>query len=130
MPEPTRDPDEIFDRIDASLRRYSPPLAARTGIVRNKRDLHLWSKKEVDVAGRQRDEVFFAGAIVQKGYVGFYYMPVDADAERDDLFSPQLLPLLKGKSCFHVKKLDDELIGLIEDALTKGFRLYRERGWV
>jgi hypothetical protein len=27
----TRDLDEIFDPIEASLCRYSPPLAARTG---------------------------------------------------------------------------------------------------
>jgi hypothetical protein len=130
MPEATRELDRIFDRIEAALRLYSPLLAARTGMVRDKRDLHLWSEKEVEIAGRKRDEVFFAGAIVQKGYVGFYYMPVHTDAERDDLFSPQLLPLLKGKSCFHVEKLGVELLGHIEDALTKGFRLHRERGWV
>jgi hypothetical protein len=74
--------------------------------------------------------VFFAGAIVQKGYVGFYFMPVYTDAERSDVFASELLPLLEGKSCFHVKELDDDRLGHIEDALAKGFRLYRERGWV
>jgi len=130
MPEETRDLDEIFDRLEASLRRYSPPLAARTGTVRDKRDLHLWSEKEVEVAARMRDEVFFAGAIVQKGYVGFYFMPVYTDAEQRDLFAAELVALLKGKSCFHVKRLDDDLARRVDDALGQGFELYRERGWV
>jgi hypothetical protein len=130
MPEETRDLDEIFVRLEASLRRYSPPFAARTGVVRDKRDLHLWSEKEVEVAGRKRDEVSFAALIAQKGYVGFYFMPVYAEPEREALFAPELLALLKGKSCFHVKRLDDALLAQVDDALARGFELYRERGWV
>jgi hypothetical protein len=126
----TQDLDEIFDRIEVSLRRCVPPLAVRTGTVRGKRDLHLWSEKEVEVAGRKRDDVFFAGAIVQKGYVGFYFMPVYTDSERRDLFAPELLALLKGKSCFHVRRLDDELLATIDDALERGMGLYRRRGWI
>lgn len=130
MPDTTRDLDEIFDRIERSLRRYSPPLAARTGTVRDKRDVHLWSEKAVEVAGRPRDEVFFAGAIVQKGYVGFYFMPVYSDADKKELFAAELLRLLKGKSCFHVRALDDELLRAVDDALEGGFELYRDRGWI
>ena len=130
MPEATRDRDRIFDRIEGSLRRYSPPLAVRTGTVREKRDLHLWSETEVEIAGRKRTEVFFAGTIVQKGYVGFYFMPVYSDADKKELFDAELLRLLKGKSCFHVRQLDDELMRAIDGALERGFELYRERGWV
>jgi hypothetical protein len=126
----TRDRDEIFDRLESSLLRYVPPLAARTGSVRGKRDLHLWSEKPVEIDGRKRDEVFFAGLIVQKAYVGFYFMPVYASGEQKDFFAPELLALLKGKSCFHVRELDDELVAGIEDALERGLELYRERGWV
>ena len=129
MPE-TADLDEIFDRLEASLRRFAPPLAARTGGVKGKRDCQLWSEKAVEVAGRKRDEVYFAGLIVQKGYVGFYFMPVDTHSEQTAVFAPELLALLKGKSCFHMKRLDDELAGHIDAALATGFDLYRERGWV
>jgi hypothetical protein len=130
MAEATRDLAEIFDRLEASLRRYSPPLAARTGTVRDKRDLHLWSEKDVEIEGRKRSEVFFAGLIAQKGYVGFYFMPVYADSDKQGLFAHELLRLLKGKSCFHLRALDDELQRGIDEALEQGFELYRERGWV
>jgi len=129
MPE-TADLDEIFDRLEASVRRYAPPLAARAGGVTGKRDCQLWSEKAVEVAGRKRDEVFFAGLIVQKGYVGFYFMPVYTHSEQTAVFAPELLALLKGKSCFHVKRLDDDLVGHVDAALATGFDLYRDRGWV
>jgi hypothetical protein len=45
-------------------------------------------------------------------------------------FSPALLKLRKGKSCFHVKKLDNGLRKDIEAALELATKAYRERGWV
>lgn len=122
--------DEIFARLAAALGRYSPPLAARSGGVKGKRDLQLWSEKHVEIEGRKRKEVYFAGLIVQRDYVGFYFMPVYTHAEAKALFEPELLSLLKGKSCFHVKRLDEGLVAQIEDVLAKGFDLYRQRGWV
>jgi hypothetical protein len=121
---------DIFVRLRDALSQYSPPLVARTGTVAGKDDYHLWSEKDVVVAGRPRKEVFFAGLIVQKGYVGLYYMPVYAEPARRELFAPELLQLLKGKSCFHVLRLDDQLLLHVEEALRQGFELYRERGWV
>ncbi len=124
------DLDETFVRLRDVLKRYSPPFAAREGAVQGKDDYQLWSECEVVIDGRPRKEVYFAGIIKQKGYVGLYYMPVYAEPERKKLFEPELLTLLKGKSCFHVKKLDDELLGQIDEALAGGVGLYRERGWV
>jgi len=57
-------------------------------------------------------------------------MPIYSDAEIKPVFQPELLRLLKGKSCFHVKKLDDELLWQIEEALKIGYALYQARGWV
>ena len=95
-----------------------------------KRDYQLWSETEAVIHGRPRSEVFFAGLIVQESYVGFYYMPVYAEPERKELFGPELLGLLKGKSCFYVKRLDDTLLGQVREALAAGRRLYVERGWI
>jgi len=74
--------------------------------------------------------VFFAGIIIQKSYVGFYFMPVYAEPEVKQLFQPELISLLKGKSCFHIKKLEPILLSQIEDVLAAGFELYKKRGWV
>ena len=129
MPDATAELSEIFDRLEALLASHVPPFTVRAG-VRGKRDYQLWSERPVEIDGRKRDEVYFAGLIAQKGYVGFYFMPVYAHSDRTQLFAPELLALLKGKSCFHVKRLDDGLERHVEDALAKGVALYRERGWV
>lgn len=122
-----QDLHEIFAQLKAELSQYQPPLTSR---VDEDRRYELWSEKEVVIEGRKRKEVFFAALIIQKGYVGFYFMPVYADAEIKRLFAPELLALLKGKSCFHIKRLDATLLAQVAAALKAGFELYRERGWV
>lgn len=64
----------------------------------------LVSEKEIWVEGKKKPELHFAAVLIQKGYVGFYFMPVYSDPERKELFAPELLKLLKGKACFHIKK--------------------------
>ena len=117
----------IFDAIKPLLQAYQPPLVP-------KRDeagyFDLWSLKPMVIDGRKKNEVYFAGLIIQKSYVGFYFMPIYAETDLKTVFKPELLKLLKGKSCFHVKKLDDELLRQIAAALKIGYALYQERGWV
>lgn len=117
----------IFNQLRPLIARYSPPLQTR-------RDepayFDTWSIKDLVIDGRKRKEVFFAGLIIQKSYVGFYFMPVYTDPEMRELFQPELLRLLKGKSCFHVRKVTPELLTQVSDALESGFKLYQDRGWV
>jgi hypothetical protein len=122
------DRSDVFAALRTELERFAPPFEARAGGVKDKDDYQLWSPKPVVRHGRSYDETYFAGVIAQKAYVGFYYMPVSAEPEQ--VFAPELLALLKGKSCFHVKRLDDELRAQIRRALEIGVTLYRERGWI
>ncbi|MBN2388446.1 MAG: hypothetical protein JXB85_15625 [Anaerolineales bacterium] len=119
---------EMLAALKPLLQKYHPPLTPR----RDEPGYYdLWSIKPVVIEGRRKKEVFFAALIIQKNYVGFYFMPVYADqALLKEVFAPQLLGLLKGKSCFHIRRLPPELIRQIETALAAGFRLYQERGWV
>lgn len=121
---------EVFDQLHAMLKQYAPPFSAISGGVKNKRAFGLVSKKQVTIAGRERDEVYFAGVIEQKHYVGFYYMPVYAKPAMKKIFKPELLGLLKGKSCFYVKALPAELKQQIKDALDAGLAEYKKNGWV
>lgn len=117
----------IFAQLRPLLARYSPPLLP----TRDEPGYYdLWSYKDLVIADRKRKEVFFAGLIIQKSYVGFYFMPVYVEPEVKAFFQPELLRLLKGKSCFHIKKLSPELLTQIDASLEMGYRLYRERGWV
>ena len=124
---PPADLSAIFQQLRPLLAAYQPPFEP-------KRDeagyYDLWSFKDLVIDGRKRKEVFFAGLITQKYHVGFYFMPIYAETSLATVFEPELLALLKGKSCFHVKKLDEQIISQIRSALVVGFDLYQERGWV
>ena len=71
-----------------------------------------------------------AAVILQKGYVGFYLMCIYMNDATKKKLSPALLRLLKGKTCFHVKTLDDGLRKDIEAALEMSTQVCRERGWL
>ncbi|HWR83352.1 MAG TPA: hypothetical protein VN285_08615 [Candidatus Deferrimicrobium sp.] len=118
---------EIFQTLKKELKRYEPPLVAK---VDSDSRYDLWTTKPVEIEGRKRKDVYFAGLIIQSSYVGFYFMPVYADADIKKVFQPELLRLLKGKSCFHIKTLDPMLIGQVKAALAVGFDMYKKRGWV
>jgi hypothetical protein len=117
----------IFKKLKSILKQYENPLIPKYDLD-SKYD--LWSKKNVVIAGRKRKEVYFAGLIIQSNYVGLYYMPVYTDTNLKEVFKPELLKLLKGKSCFHIKKLDPKLEKQIKEAIRKGYTLYRKRGWI
>ena len=118
---------DIFTHLKTLLKKYEGPLTPKFDLD-SKYD--LWSVKDLEIAGRKRKEVYFAGLIIQSSYVGFYYMPIYTDTTLKDVFGPELLSLLKGKSCFHVKTLDTKLEKQIKKALEVGYKLYKERGWV
>ncbi len=113
------------------LKKLFAPYAKRLTVRRDEPGYYdLWSEKEVEIAGRKRKDVYFAGLIIQKSYVGFYYMPVYTHEEAKGFFGPELLATLKGKSCFYIKKLTPELRAQIRQALKSGYDLYGQRGWV
>ncbi|HWS23438.1 MAG TPA: hypothetical protein VN226_03300 [Anaerolineales bacterium] len=122
-----QDLDQIFIRLKTMIGEYSPPFTVKQNSERN---YDLWSIKDLVIEGRKRKEVYFASVIIQKSYVGFYFMPVYTDEELIKVFKPELLKLKKGLSCFHIKKLDQTIEKQIADALKLGFELYVARGWV
>jgi hypothetical protein len=127
MSENVKDLTKIFKRLKKLLKKYEDPLKPKFDMD-SKYD--LWSFKDIEIDRRKRKEVFFASIIIRSNYVGLYYMPIYVDTDLKDVFKPELLSLLTGKSCFHVKKLDAKLEKQISDALKTGYKLYKKRGWV
>ena len=89
----------------------------------------LWYEHEVEVNGKKRKSIYFAGLIIQKSYVGFYFMPVYTHEEAAGLFGEELMDTLKGKSCFYIKELTPAIKKQIREALKIGLRLYKDRDW-
>jgi hypothetical protein len=117
----------IFNELKSLLEPFAKTLKV---VIDTDKRYELYSSKPAIVSGKLRESVYFASIIIQKKFVGFYFMPVYTDPEVKELFQPELLRLLKGKSCFHIKKSDPKIFSQIEDALAKGYVIYQEKGWI
>jgi hypothetical protein len=74
--------------------------------------------------------VQMAAVILQEGLRWVLFDEQLHERRDQEKLSPALLELLKGKTCFHVKTLDDGLRKDIQSALGLGTKVYRERGWL
>jgi hypothetical protein len=126
--------ESVYDEVVAIRKRHAPPF--RTDVpcaIPGKKSIQLTVPKAVVVPGSyggQPIDVAMASAIIQKDFVGFYLMCVYMDEGTVKKLSPALVKLRKGKSCFHLKKLDDGLRKDMDAALSLGTAAFRGRGWV
>lgn len=119
---------EIFNIIKKLMKLYIKGAVKERG---EKEGIYnLVSEKQIETAGKKADEIYFASLIVQKGFVGFYFMPVYATDTIKQQLGPNLLKSLKGKSCFHIKKNNPVVTVQIKEALETGYQLYEAKGWV
>ena len=89
----------------------------------------LYYGNEIEHLGRKYPEISFAGLLIQKGYVGFYFSPIYVDLSLKNKLKSELIKTLKGKTCFHIKKEDPVLLQQIKDALQIGYEYYTSKGW-
>jgi hypothetical protein len=113
------------------LKGMLEPLADRF-TVRNAEAgrYELWSDVNIAPAGKPKHEPYFAGLIVQKNYVGLYFMPIYTDPDIRVSLGAELLSTLHGQSCFHITNLTPTLREQLASALQLGLALYEAKGWV
>jgi hypothetical protein len=119
--------NDIFNEIEPLLRVYIPPFVTKKD---DGKWLELYANKPAEWEGRQRDATMFVALAKQKNFVGFYYFPIYVCPELKEKLHPALLKNLKGKTCFHIKKMDAEMLKHIKDALKIGLARYKKEGWV
>lgn len=80
--------------------------------------------------GKQRVEGhYFATLMPKPKDVRLYFFPVYTHADEiKSLMSEPVAKLLKGKSCFHIKKMDDEIRENLKIIIAKGVELYQKEG--
>ncbi len=118
----------IFEKIKALLLPYVKGEMKMHGGDGGK--IALINDRPLVIDGRKKPGMWFVSALIQKGYVGFYYMPVYMNEPVRKQLQPELLKCLKGKACFYIKKDDPVIYAQIKDALKIGFADYRKRGWL
>ncbi|MBN2840329.1 MAG: DUF1801 domain-containing protein [Coriobacteriia bacterium] len=126
---PVKNPEllPLFDELRALLQPYSEGLVVQQPEPGR---YELWSTVNVAPPDKPERRPYFVGLIIQKSYVGLYYMPIYSDPEITSRLGADLIATLKGKSCFYMKALPPKLRGQIEEALRLGHDLYRSKGWL
>jgi hypothetical protein len=115
----------IFKALKAILSKHIPPLM----VLSNAADrFELITAKPFLHKGIRKDNAYFGAIMVKKDYVGLYLMFIYDDPANLDKLGIGLRKTLKGKSCFHIKKLDEILIKQIETALKDGIDYYKKEG--
>ena len=105
------------------LKAFAPPMTENLGRP-GKYELYLTAN--VTLAGRKFSKLYFAGLVQQKNYVAFYFMPVYSHPALVTELGPELRKVMKGKSCFHIKRLTPELQKQITNALDLGLECYKK----
>jgi hypothetical protein len=125
--------ESVYSDIEAILKRHAPPFHFQEVGVQNKKNAQITVPNPVVIPGAYGGKpvpVQLAAVILQKGYVGLYLMCVYMNDDARKKLPPNLMKLLHGKTCFHMKKLDDGLRSEIEAALQIGTQAYKARGWL
>jgi len=121
------DKKEILQELKKILSAYSKKLkVTRDGEM----GYELYCTKKVTVWNKEIDGMFFSSAMIRGGFTGFYFFPIYTHAGEFKDIPAELKKCLKGKSCFHIKKLDKVLEKQIKDIAKKGYDLFLKTGWI
>ena len=81
--------------------------------------------------GKQKVDGYYFGSVVPKPKdIRLYYFPIYTHIDEFSWISDDLRFCLKGKSCFHIKKLSDDLEGEIGKMIERGIELYKKEGLI
>lgn len=127
QPETGDERQKIFHKLKNILLDYVPPMLV---VADDAGKFELVTNKEITMRGTVRKNLCFASLIVQSSYVGLYLMHVYTRPENIQLLGPELRKALKGKSCFHIPKLDEQLSAQIRLALDQGLICYQKMGFI
>lgn len=113
----------IKSALQQLLKNHCPPLRVR----KDNENVYEVAGTKKAMQGKQKVDGYYFGSVVPKPKdIRLYYFPIYTHVDEFEWISPELRKCLKGKSCFHIKKLDDSLLNDISAMITKGVELYKK----
>jgi hypothetical protein len=116
-------PNAIFEFFEASFTSLSPALRFKQ---KTSKVIELAGTKPTMQGKQQVDGYYFASAMLKSQDCRFYFFPIYTHPTEFLDLSDDLKKLLKGKSCFHLKKLSPALQEEIKNMLINGVHLYQQ----
>ena len=76
------------------------------------------------------DGLYFASVVPKPKDIRLYFLPIYTHADEFKDISPALRKMLKGKSCFHIKNLDENLKIEIMEMIQLGIKVFQKDGLI
>ena len=118
---------EVFEALKGVLEPYVQ--RGLTVTADDETSYELVSMRPVEIEGRKMDRMYFVGIRNGKTAAVLHYFPIYC-VDLAPKLDPALRKLLKGKTCFNFKKIDEPLLQAVREALDIGFDAFREKGWL
>jgi len=114
---------EVQAALQNLFKSHVPPLQVRKD---NEYVFEVAGTKET-MQGKQKVDGYYFGSVVPKpNDIRLYYFPIYTHVNEFSWISSALRKCLKGKSCFHIKKLESELEDEISKMIALGVELYNK----
>lgn len=123
----TKDIEEIRETLKDILKEHMDVLKVRVDKPTN---FEVNGTIEAMQGKKKVDGIYFSSVVPKEKDVRLYFFPAYTHAGEYEGLSDQMMKFKKGKSCFHIKKLDDALEQEIKDMVEKGIALYQQDGWL
>lgn len=121
----TKDVKEMQNLIISMLKEYDDYFQVR-----------IDSDEKYEVAGtvetmqgrKKVDGMYFASVVPKPKDVRFYFFPIYTHKDEMGPIPGSIQKALKGKSCFHIKKIDPEIKAALEELIANGVSIYKKHG--
>ncbi len=119
--------ERLHKKLISILKENIPPLKVKS---ESESSIELTGTKEAMQGKKKVDGFYFATIMPKPKDIRLYFFPIYTHASEFENISPDLRKYLKGKSCFHIKKMDVELENEIRQMVKKGAELYQKDGLI
>ncbi len=120
---------EIFEKIKSVLQKQSPPMI----VSKNTKDcFELIGNKPVSYGSKKvmAPGMYFSSVFARKDMISLHFFPIYMKKEMFEPLIPNMIKLLKGKSCFNFKKPEDVNEKELNALIKKGIEAWIKLGYM
>jgi len=121
----TKDIDEIREKLILILKEHLDVLKVTSNTPNN---FEVSGTIEAMQGKKKVDGIYFCTVIPKPKDVRFYFFPIYSHKEQLGELPDNLKKALKGKSCFHIKQMDDDFEKNLKQLVKKSIELYQADG--
>ncbi|MCX6291154.1 MAG: hypothetical protein NT126_05260 [Bacteroidetes bacterium] len=120
---------KILDTIRATMKKHAPPMVVSKNGAEG---LELMGNKPVPYGSKKImvPGMYFCSVIMRKDSVNFYFFPIYFHLDDYKEKCPSILKYLKGKTCFHFKKLEQVNKKELDAMLKTGVQAWKKMGYM